>query len=70
MERADHFEARVLARTGLALGDIPVAKVEELHGGHLFASRGSVLVFAVGYPDGEDEDGNPVWGPSAFRRTL
>ena len=70
MESAASFEARVKARTGLGLGDLPAAAAEELLGGPLYARRGAVVGCAVGYPDREDETGAPVWGPSAFRRTV
>ena len=68
METLQSFESRVLARTGLALGDIPRGEANDILGGHIFARRGDTYVLAVGYPDREDEDGCPVWGPSAFRR--
>jgi hypothetical protein len=68
MESDASFEARVLEATGLALGDIPRGEANDLLGGCIFARREGTYVLAVGYPDGEDEDGAPVWGPSAFRR--
>lgn len=68
MESDASFEARVLEATGLALGDIPRAEANDVLGGHIFVCRGNTYVVAVGYPDGQDEDGAHFWGPSAFRR--
>ena len=56
MESLESFNARVLARTGKALNDLPRRRVVEGDGiGHIMCARGSNFVCAVGYPAHVDE---------------
>lgn len=54
MEPVEKFEARVLARTGVALVDMPVRCIPETKAawgmGHIIAHRGNTFVCAKGFP--------------------
>ena len=59
-EPVGEFAARVLARTGVEMGTMPVRRVASGAGGTMgpiFAACGSTFVCAVGYPSHTDEDG-------------
>lgn len=60
MESRKNFAARVLARTGMQLADIPAGKLEDLIGGHIMCRRGPVTVVGVGYPT-QEPDGTEVY---------
>jgi len=57
LESLESFAARTLARTGVALNDLPrrVARDGDWMG-HIFCARGYDYVCAVGYPVHVDEE--------------
>lgn len=55
METVKSFEDRVLARTGVALADIPVVEPEAMLEGQILCTRGGCLVVTVGYPTVDPE---------------
>ena len=64
MESLESFAIRVLARTGVALNDLPrrVARAGDTMG-HIMCARGNAFVCAVGHPTDTDEDtGAEVFG--------
>jgi len=69
---AEGFEARVLARTGLALADIPLGDGNDLLGGHIVAHDAGTNTFVVfvGWPEHEDETGTPFWEPATATRKV
>lgn len=66
------FEARVLARTGLNLADIPLGDEGDLLGGHIVAHDAGTNTFVVfvGWPEHEDETGTPFWEPTTATRKV
>lgn len=70
MESQKSFEARTLIATGIELSSIPVVSIN-VAGGTLLLRRENELIFAVGYPD-KEEDGVPIWNPKPenFQRTI
>ena len=66
------FEARVLARTGIALADIPLGDENDLLGGHIVAHDAGTNTFVVfvGWPEHEDETGTPFWEPTTATRKV
>jgi hypothetical protein len=59
-ETVGEFAARVLARTGVEMGTMPVRRVSGGAGGtigHIFCACGNTYVCATGYPSHVDEDG-------------
>jgi len=57
MESLESFASRVLARTGVALNDLPRRVARDGDGmGHIMVARGCDYVCAVGYAT-QDEDG-------------
>lgn len=66
METMESFEARVLARTGLTLEEIPEGEPGDIIGGHIFVRHGGLYVVGTGYPDRDEETGEEMY--SAFVR--
>ena len=69
-ESHEQFAARVERATGVAFGQISEGDEGDLLGGTIFCRRGPLYVVAVGYPDSDDENGQPCWAPlpENFRR--
>jgi len=62
METLESFGARVLARTGVEMNNLPRRVVHDGDCmGHIMCSRGAVYVCAIGAPFDEDEDGTPYF---------
>jgi len=64
METVEEFEARVLARTGVAFGAMPVRHIPSSYAwamGHIMARRGDMFVCAVGFPSRIDKHGVEYW---------
>jgi hypothetical protein len=66
------FEARVLARTGRNLAEIPLGDENDLLGGHIVAHDAGTNTFVVfvGWPEHEDETGTPFWEPTTATRKV
>lgn len=72
MHTESTWEARVLARTGLHLADIPLGDEGDLLGGHILLHdpETNAFIVCVGSPDHEDETGAPVWEPRTAARRV
>lgn len=67
------FHERVLARTGMALSEVPEGTPEDVAGGHIVAHdpETNTFVVFVGSREGEDEEtGQEWWNPSVAARRV